>query len=120
MTGTVDVLNCNLGHLTVKFAPDDPIETERAKRIIEDMLRRGYALFIEDDAKKLHKVKKFDASKCEYIIADGPLYAGDPNEPEQKATPTPDEEKPRLSERTKRRIPAGKTRLTGIAPTAGG
>jgi hypothetical protein len=77
MNGTLDVLNCCAGHMSFSFDNGDPLELERAKRVVTDMLKRGYALFIEDKDGKLAKVKKFDPKRAEYIIADGPLYAGD-------------------------------------------
>lgn len=105
------------------FDKDDPIETERAKRVVTDMLRRGYALFIEDDNKKLHKVKTFDATNGIYIIAEGALYAGDTvdagtyESQETKGNET-------VQAKPKRGRPRGvamhKARATGVGPTAGG
>lgn len=68
----LDVLNCGMGHLEIRFNAQDVIELERAKRIIQDMLRRGYALFINDSDGKLTRVKKFVYETGTYIIADGP------------------------------------------------
>lgn len=68
--GTLDILNCGAGHLELKLTDKDPIEIERAKRIIQDMLKRGYALFIHGKDKALIRVKKFDPKKLVYVIAD--------------------------------------------------
>lgn len=87
----IDILNCGHGHMEVRFNEKDPLELERAKRIIGDMLRRGYVLFVEGADKALIRVERFDAEKGVYIIADGPLYAGEdegvwPDEPAPAAT----------------------------------
>lgn len=68
----IDVLNAGLGHLEIRFNGDDPMEQVRASRIINDMLKRGYALFVEGEDGKMTRVKKFIESKFAYIIADGP------------------------------------------------
>lgn len=72
MTGQLDVLNVGKGHLELKFHQNDVIETTRAKRIIEDMLRRGYALFVHGKGDALIRVRKFIPKTGTYIIADGP------------------------------------------------
>lgn len=120
--GNLSVLSVGAGDVEVKFDKDNPQETVRAKRIIEDMLRRGYALFVEVDG-KLKPVKRFDAEKECYIIADGPLYAGDSAEPPGVTQASQAEAKERTRGRAakkEREIPMKKTRATGVAPTAGG
>jgi hypothetical protein len=105
--------------MSFSFDNGDPLELERAKRVVTDMLKRGYALFIEDKDGKLAKVKKFDPKRAEYIIADGPLYAGDANQPTEEI---PDESTPtkKTTKRRTRRVPMQNAKATGIAPTAGG
>lgn len=72
MKGQLDILSCGEGHLEIKFHENDVIECARAKRIIQDMLKRGYALFVHGKDDALIRVKKFMADKSVYIIADGP------------------------------------------------
>lgn len=105
MIGSVDILNCGAGHLRFSFS-DDPIETERASRVVQDMLKRGYALFVDSGNGKLRKVKTFDPKKLEYIIADGPLYPG---------TSVMGKSSGGL-----RSIPAKKVKTTAVGPTSGG
>jgi hypothetical protein len=69
--GTLEVLNVGLGHVTVTFGKDDPVERERARRMVEDMLRRGYSLFIEREG-ALVPVRGFDAGAAAYIVTDVP------------------------------------------------
>lgn len=106
--GTLHVLNCGAGHLKFTFG-DNEIEAERASRVVQDMLNRGYALFVEGK-KGLRKVNAFDAKTREYIIADGPLYPGDAEK----------RSKPKRGKGVPLRICANRARATGVAPTAGG
>ena len=69
------MLSVGDGHLEIRFKKDDPIEIERAKRIITDMLKRGYSLFVHGKDDVLTRVKRFDAKTGTYIIADGPTVA---------------------------------------------
>ena len=116
--GALSVLNVGAGDLEFKFDKDNPQEVVRAKRVIEDMLRRGYALFVEVGG-KLTPVKKFDAEREVYIIADGPLYAGDQPEVVTPVEPVA-EPKRRGRPRKTREVPMRTTKATGVAPTAGG
>lgn len=68
----LDVLNCGAGDISLVFNANDPMEVERAKRIVQDMLRRGYALFVTGTDGKLTKVNAFDEKLGVYLIADGP------------------------------------------------
>lgn len=70
MIGELDILNCGKGHMEIRFDKEDAIETARASRVIQDMLARGYALFIEGADKKLTRVESFDEKQGAYIIAD--------------------------------------------------
>jgi hypothetical protein len=104
MMGSLDVLNCGAGHLRFDFDKDDPQEAERAKRVIQDMISRGYSLFIEQpDGGGLVKVEGFDAATSSYIISDAP-------EPVKK----------RGGKGKKRRVPMTGSKATGVGPTAGG
>ena len=109
--GSLSVLNVGKGDVEITFDKDDPLEIERAKRIIQDMLRRGYSLFIEVDG-KLKPVKKFDPAREVYKIADGALYVGD----QMEAAGTGKRGRPKKTVD----VPMRKTRATGVAPTAGG
>jgi hypothetical protein len=102
MTGLLDVLNCNEGHIRIEFDKADAAEVARAKRIIQDMLRRGYLLFVEHKGQQ-KQVKRFDPKEEVYILADGPEKPPEP-----------------LKRKSRKGIPMRKTRATGVGPTAGG
>lgn len=97
MVGYLDVLSIGRGHLRVTFDGEDEGEVERAKGIIEDMLKRGYTILVEEGT-ELRKVEAFDAATCEYVV----------REPERRG------------KGRKRRVPMRKVKATGIGRTAGG
>lgn len=112
MNGTIEVLNCGEGDLKIVVEEKDPINLERAKRIITDMLKRGYALFVHGKGDTLIRVKQFDSKKAEYIIADGPL-AGDPESlPESTPLASP--------MKSTRKVPMTKAKVTAVGRSAGG
>ncbi len=95
------ILNCNEGDIRISFDKGDPADVEKAKGAIEDMLKRGYFLFVEDAKGNCHKVAGFDPDAEEYILAS--------KKPKDKKT------------RTKaKRVKMREARATGMAPTSGG
>lgn len=113
-TGRMDVLNCGEGHLEITFKDGDVVEMERAKRIIGDMLRRGYALFVHGTDQALIRVQEFSEKHNAYIIADGPTVP-----PEAlPATATPDV-KPRRG-KGRRCVPMATAHATVVGRSAGG
>ena len=84
MSGSIGILNVGAGDTKLVFDPNNAIETIRAKRIVKDMLRRGYALIVEvpqappergwpegkPPPKRYQRVLDFDEKTAEYIIAD--------------------------------------------------
>lgn len=131
MTPGLDILNTGRGHAEVTFDHQDPIELERGKRIIEDMLRRGYMLFIQGDDGAVVRVESFDSKTGRYIIGDCALYAGaEPLGPLPKAVPTsatesaaPATDAPKRQRRpskVKGAVPMTAVRATAMGRSAGG
>jgi hypothetical protein len=124
----IDILNCGTGHTEVRIDQSNPIEIERAKRIITDMLRRGYVLFVEGPDHALTRVERFDPEKGVYIIADlgepeiHLLPPGVEGAPLSPAAPEPQPMPTGLkrSRGRKAEVPMTSTRATAIARTAGG
>lgn len=116
--GTLSVLNVGAGDMRFSFDSNDPQEVARAQRVVQDMLARGYILFVDVDG-KLERVKRFNPKTNCYIIADGAMAAPSTVEtiPE---TATPALRRPRGRPRKEREVPARKHKATGVAPTAGG
>lgn len=109
MIGKLDILSCGEGDIKIVFDQNNPIELERARRIIKDCLKRGYALFVHGTDNALIRVKKFVEGTAEYIIADGPTVPADASEVI---------ESPKLGK--VRKIAAGKVQATVIGRSAGG
>jgi hypothetical protein len=72
-SGVLEILNVQGGDVKITFEKGDVAETIRARRIVTDMLRRGYALVVEierDGEKKYERIQQFDEARGEYIVAD--------------------------------------------------
>lgn len=78
--GTVSILNVTSGDTKISFDPKDEAERERAKKIVTDMIKQGYAIMVEigrDDKGPIYRrAKKFDPETCEYVIAGDPPKEG--------------------------------------------
>lgn len=71
--GECRILNVGAGDLSVSFDKNNVSETIRARRVIKDMIRRGFALLIEverDGEKRWERAQDFDEATDRYIIAD--------------------------------------------------
>lgn len=115
MTGQLDILSCGEGDIKIVFDQNNPLEVERAKRIITDCLKRGYALFVHGTDNALIRVKKFIEGTAEYIIADGPAVP-----PESE--PVEEETKGRAKSAKARwaKVKASKVKATVVGRSAGG
>jgi hypothetical protein len=129
-TGSIGILNVGAGDTKISFDPDNPAETAKAKRIVEDMLRRGYALMIEVQRKGktvTRRVKSFSAEVCEYIIDDFPEPGEETASPEPTDDPVAtasdgERDQPAHAKTPRRtaRVSAFGTTGVAIARTAGG
>lgn len=116
--GTLEVLNCGEGDIEIVITENNPIEIERARRIITDMLRRGYALFIHGPGDNLVRVRRFKADTLTYVIADRPETETVPlpsSEPASLPPPKRGRGRPRPRE-----IKATETKATVVGRSAGG
>lgn len=70
--GQIGILNVGAGDTKLTFDKNNPAECIRSARIVTDMLRRGYALLIEDPpgSGTYSRATAFREETCEYIIAD--------------------------------------------------
>ncbi len=67
----LDVLNTGHGDFELRFDPDKPDDVQKAKETITDMLKRGYAIFVQQ-GQETYRVRKFDVDKSVYIIGSTP------------------------------------------------
>jgi len=85
MSGSVGILNVGAGDTKLTFDRSNPAECIRAARIVKDMLRRGYALLVENPpgSNTYIRALDFDEAHCEYVIADfDPVIAAEHDEQE--------------------------------------
>lgn len=70
----IGILNVGAGDTKITFDKNNPAECIRAGRIVQDMLRRGYALLVEvpdgKGGKAFTRVHEFKVDTFEYVIAD--------------------------------------------------
>ncbi len=70
----LDVLNTGTGHLRLTFNPGEPEEVEKAKTTIDLLLRRGFALFVQENG-KTRRVRGFDPERGSYYVDQVPEEA---------------------------------------------
>lgn len=130
----LDVLNTGTGHLRLTFNPGEPAEVEKAKTTINLLLRRGFALFVQEGT-KTRRVRGFDPERGSYYVDDVPEEA-EQAKAEADATPgglgavaaadrcacgKPARHRGRCKGRAGRRsLPAATHRATAVGRTAGG
>lgn len=119
MTGTVSILNVGEGDTKLTFDKKNPVERERAAKVVADMLARGYALLVQVGKKNgepiYQRAHAFDPRKCEYIIAGGPDEEVPIGQAARAATPKRKRGRP-----PKVRIPADSASVVAVGRTAGG
>lgn len=108
LRGSLDVLSIGKGDLRITIGGDAD-DTEKARKLITEMLEKGYAIFVETD-EGLTRVKRFMPKRMTYVISD----FGDSG-PELDPAPAPK----RRGKRT-REVPVGGTKAVAVGRTAGG
>lgn len=114
--GHLDVLNVGAGHLKFRFDKGDPEEVAKAKKVIADMLKRGYMIFVEVDGQQ-KRVRSFDPNHEEYILEEHDQIP-EP-EPIESASSPVESPVPRRRGRPPG-VPLRTARATAIGPSAGG
>ena len=110
---SLGILNVGDGDTKISFDPENPLELERSKKIVEELIKRGFAIVVqvgEQNGEPVYqRVKAFDAETCEYIIF------GDPPLAEVIADPVPKKRRGRS-----RRLSAATTPAVAVSRSAGG
>jgi hypothetical protein len=110
----LEVLSVGKGDIKLTIDSNDPGEVNDARMIIEEMLAKGYGIFVETD-NGLKRVKRFNPKRMSYVISELPEGESLPTGPPKPGT------KPR--KRTKaveREIPVAGSKAKAIGRTAGG
>lgn len=67
--GMLEVLSIGRGDLKLTFDPENPDDSIKAKAVIEEMLRKGYSIFVETDVGPA-RVQRFSAERMAYVIVE--------------------------------------------------
>lgn len=133
--GEVGILNVGAGDIRISFDPKNPAEVIRAKRIVKDMLRGGYALLVEvekNGEKAFQRALDFDEERGEYIIADYDPVQGGVQGPPKPAEligpvcacgcglPVTEGKTWVRGHHNRKRVPAAKARAVAVSRSAGG
>ena len=116
----LEILNTGSGHLRITFDPGEPSEVQKAKDTISLLLRRGFALFIQERGRTV-RVRDFDPERGSYYVDDVPDEARQ-HKAEADATPGGRVRGGRRGRRGRRQrtVPARGHRVTAVGRTAGG
>lgn len=127
--GDLSILNVGEGDMKITFDRANAPETIRAKRIIKDMIRRGYALLVQQEDGTYLRAKDFDDKTGEYLIADFDPNGDDEDEHAKDSETKADDAASATAEATTkrrgrrpavRRVPIEKASGVAIARSAGG
>jgi hypothetical protein len=108
--GMLEVLSVGKGDLKLTFGGDDPEEIAKARKVIQEMLRKGYGIFVETD-KGLTRVKRFSPKRMTYVIVE--VADGEPAD-------VPGQAPTRQRRTEERHVPVAGSRAKAIGRTAGG
>jgi len=99
--GALCILNITQGDMKISFDKDKPEEVEHARKVIDDMLKRGYTILVQWGS-GWRRAKTFIPSRDTYVIE------------------TSEKKEDGTTEVKKEEVPARKARAMAVAPTAGG
>jgi hypothetical protein len=121
--GCLEVLSIGKGDLKLQVGGDNPEDIEKARAVIEEMLRKGYGLFVETD-EGLTRVQRFNPNRMTYVIVEvveepPALAAGAPTPPALPPGPKT-AAKPRGRRTRTKEVPLAGSKATVIGRTAGG
>ena len=109
--GMLEVLSVGKGDLRLTIGGDAD-DMAKARKLIEEMLRKGYAIFVETD-KGLTRVKRFNAKRFSYVITE--IVEDALPEATKPAKPGP------TTRRTRDRdVPVRGSKAVAVGRTAGG
>lgn len=111
--GMLEVLSVGKGDIKLTL-DGSPGEVENARRIIEEMLQKGYGIFVETD-EGLARVREFNPKRMTYVISEFVDVTDEPAADVAGAPPAA----PRKTSR-RREVPVAGSRAKAIGRTAGG
>lgn len=115
--GMLDVLSVGKGDVTITVGGDEA-EVAEGRRIIEQMIRAGYGIFVESD-KGLRRVKRFNPNRMTYVVSEPVEADALPPASTRPALPAAPAKAP--AKRTRDvDVPVAGSRAKAIGRTAGG
>lgn len=118
--GMLEVLSIGKGDLKLTLAGDNEADTTKARALIEEMLRKGYAIFVETDEGPV-RVHEFNPWKMCYVIRDSVEEEPSGTEGQTPASEGKAPAKPARTRRaTKKLVPVAGSKATAVGRTAGG
>ncbi len=110
--GMLEILSVGRGDIKISLDHNNPEDVENARKLIEELLTKGYGVFVETD-KGLSRVRKFNPKRMTYSIMEFVDQIDD--------APAPAAAKPGRKPRTREReIPVAGSKTKAIGRTAGG
>jgi hypothetical protein len=104
--GMLEVLSVGKGDIKISLDNKNPADVANARKLIEEMMSKGYGIFVETDT-GLSRVKKFNPKRMTYVITEFV-------EPAEPAVGRP-------GRRTRDRdVPVAGSKAKAIGRTAGG
>lgn len=107
--GMLEVLSIGKGDLKLTLGGDDPEDVETARKLIAEMLVKGYSIFVETDNGPV-KVTQFNPKRMTYTIVEGPVTATPPGKPKRAAK----------KKAATKEVPVAGSKATAVGRTAGG
>lgn len=122
--GMLEVLSVGKGDLKLTVSGSEE-EIEKGRRVIEEMLRKGYTIFVETDEGPA-RVQEFNPKRMTYTIAEVPDGTELPTGPAPPAALTagPPVAAPVKADKAKkvgkREVPVAGSKATAVGRTSGG
>lgn len=128
MIGELAILNVGDGDTTLTFDPNNEAETQRARSIVTDLLKRGTAIMVEvgrnEKGPMYQRVHDFDEKTGEYIIYELPedfdITIKKEGNTDGDAPPSTRPARSRKSAAKPKRVPAEGNKAVAVGRTAGG
>jgi hypothetical protein len=120
--GVLEILSIGKGDIKLSIDNNDE-DKAKAKAVIEEMLRKGYSIFVETDD-GMQRVTQFNPNRMSYTITEVVPTLPAPAEP--KALPpgepraTPARRAASRRQRRTREVPVSGSKATAVGRTAGG
>ena|SRR5204863_4103698 len=70
MPGMLEALSVGKGDIKITVGGDDPEDVAKGRAVIEEMLAKGYGIFVPDKNGRLRRVRKFNPKRMEYVVSE--------------------------------------------------